>query len=92
MRLLRWFWPASRREPRHVRLQVLHEGSDTGDMTIEGFQVSESRHWIVLDRPIVIEPDGSRKHLQGSVDIPRHRLLLRERLVAISLPELSVSM
>lgn len=87
MRWFGWFRPA-RREPKHVRLQVLHEASATGDFAVEGFQLRETRDWIVLEQAVVIEADGNRKHLRGPVHVPRGRLLLRETLVAISLPEL----
>jgi len=66
----------------------LHEGSASGDLTLEGFETSERRDWIVLDRAVLIEHDGARRRLQGPIDVPRHRLLLREHLVAVSLPEL----
>lgn len=88
MRLLRWLWPASRREPKHVRLHLLHEGTDSGDMTIEGFQTRESRQWVVMERAVILHGDGRRTRLAASIDIPRSRLLLREHLVAVALPEL----
>ena len=83
------FLPGWRREPRHVRVHVLHEGSDSGDVTIEGFQTRESRHWVVLERAVLLQDGGQRRtRLQGPVEIPRGRLLLRECLVAVALPEL----
>ena len=88
MRWLRFLWPASRREPKHVRLHLLHEGTDSGDITIEGFQTKESKAWIVLDRAVILAADGRRTRLEGAIDIPRARLLLREHLVAVALPEL----
>ncbi len=57
-------------------------------MTIEGFQTRETRHWVMLVQAVVVEMDGSRKHLRGPVHVPRHRVLLRETLVAVALPEL----
>jgi len=85
---LRRFWPGRRRELRHVRLHILHEGSQTGDVTLEGFETSERRDWIVLERATLIEHDGSRRRLQGPIDVPRRRVVLREHLVAVALPEL----
>lgn len=82
---MRWF----QREPRHVRVHILHEGADSGDVTVEGFQTSESRHWIVLERAVLLQDGGERRtRLQGPVEVPRARLLLREHLVAVALPEL----
>jgi hypothetical protein len=85
---LRRLWPASRREPRHVRLHILHEGTDSKDMTLEGFQTSESRDWVVLERAVILYGDGRRVRVAAAVDVPRARILLREHLVAVALPEL----
>jgi len=89
--LIQWvlnLWPGRRRELNHVRLHILHEGSQTGDVTLEGFETSERRDWIVLERAVLIEHDGARRHLRGPIDIPRGRVILREHLVAVALPEL----
>lgn len=57
-------------------------------MTIEGFQTRESRDWIVLERAVILHGDGRRTRIAAPIDVPRRRLLMREHLVAVALPEL----
>lgn len=83
--------PASVPEPLHVRLHVLHEGTDSGDMTIEGWQVAERSEYLLLERASILHADGRRTTLSGHVDVPRSRVILREHLVAVSAPLLDMT-
>lgn len=80
-------------DPLHVRLHVAHEGADSGDITVEGWQVAERRDsagnlWLVVDRATLLETDGRRVTLEGQTDILARRVILREHLVdvAVRLP------
>lgn len=82
-----WLW----KDPPHVRLHVLHEGTDSGDMTIEGWQVATRGGFVWLDRATLLEGDGRRTTLAGRVEVPIGRVLLREHLVAVSSPLLDLA-
>jgi hypothetical protein len=87
-----WGWfkqPVVLPEPPHVRLHVVHQGSASGDMTIEGYLVGGDADWVWVDRAILVEADGRRRFDGGRVEVPRSRILLKEPLFAMSLPELS---
>lgn len=76
------------REPQHVRLHVEHSGASTGDVTIEGYLVGGDAEWVWVDRAILVEADGRRRFEGGRVEVPRRRIVLKEPLTAVALPEL----
>lgn len=72
--------------PRHVRLHVLHQGAAAGDMTIDGWQIGERGGYLLLERASIVQEDGKLVRLEGHVDVPLERVLLREHVLAMSGP------
>jgi len=92
---VRWPWQPLVRAPKHVRLHVLHEATSSGDITVEGYETAAWRDdagmwWLALERAVVLHPDGDQARPEGVIDVPVARILMRERLVAVALPELQL--
>lgn len=90
MRLWRWFRPLP--EPPLVRLHVVHEGTDSGDMTVEGFLVADRQDYLVLTGASIIASDGRRTVLEGQTRVPRGRVVIVQRMASISSPLLDMEL
>jgi hypothetical protein len=79
----------------HVRLHLVHEGSDTGDVTVEGQQTGERRdragqRWLVLHEAALLLPDGGAEHLDGETLIPVARVVFRQTIMDVRVGPLEV--
>ena len=79
--------PAPPPEPRKVRVHIEHRGTDTGDMTVQGWLMCERDGYLILERAVILEPGGKRVRMEGW-EVPRERVLGVEPLVSVSVPEL----
>lgn len=78
-----------------VRLHVLHEGADSGDMTVQGILIGERRDqnhelWLILDKARALHDDGTSTELPG-LEVKASRIILLQNLVGVDLGPLVVA-
>jgi len=79
----------------HVRLVVVHEGADQGDVTVDGLQLREYRdragqRWIVLRDASMLLPDEGVEQLAGETHILAARVVLRQRITDVRVGPIEV--